>query len=481
VPTVIEPAISKTRYSGGRLGVGHWWSSSKRLWIYILKALLGPFTMSLVVIMFVFVLQFLMRFIDRIVGRGLGLWTIIELIALNLAWMVVLAVPMSVLVACVMAFGSLSASNEMTAMKASGVSFARMMFPVILFGIVIGYGDLVFNNDVLPDANHAAKDLMSDIQRKKPTFSIEPGQFSDDDAIPGYSILARKSLPSTSELEDLTIYNHSEPNKVTLMTAKRAKVSFTSDFRSIIMTMHDGEVHEYSSLEPATYRRGTFHEYVVHIPTNGFDFMRQGESERSDRELSAADLLKFVHARDTIRMRLTKSLTEHLISFAKDIASPNAPLPGLNALSGVPNDAKSQVRAQFQIKYSQIQNDIGLVNNAQQDMDSYMVEVHKKYAIPVACIVFVLIGAPLGALAKRSGIGVGVGMSIGFFVMYWIFLIGGEKLADRGKITPFMGMWGGNILLIVLGIYLTWRVASESPGLNLKALFRRPKKIQTST
>ena len=112
-----------------------------------------------------------------------------------------------------------------------------------------------------------------------------------------------------------------------------------------------------------------------------------------------------------------------------------------------------------------------MIDHNQDDIDNFMVEVHKKYAIPVACIVFVLIGAPLGALARRSGVGVGVGLSIGFFVLYWICLIGGEKLADRGKLSPFLGMWGGNIMLTLLGIYLTWRVAKGQQGMGFKSFF----------
>ena len=99
----------------------------------------------------------------------------------------------------------------------------------------------------------------------------------------------------------------------------------------------------------------------------------------------------------------------------------------------------------------------------QEDMDNYLVETHKKYAIPASCIIFALIGVPLGALAKRSGVGAGTGLSIGFFVLYWVFLIGGEKLADRAVITPFWGMWGGNLILLVTGIVLTWRAATEHP------------------
>ena len=120
-----------------------------------------------------------------------------------------------------------------------------------------------------------------------------------------------------------------------------------------------------------------------------------------------------------------------------------------------------KMRAFFSPQFLAFQNEISTLSDTEEDIDSYMVEVHKKYAIPASCIIFALIGVPLGALAKRSGVGAGTGLSIGFFVLYWIFLIGGEKLADRDVITPFWGMWGGNAILLIVGIFLTWRVTAE--------------------
>jgi lipopolysaccharide export system permease protein len=437
-----------------------WWKLSMGIWDYITREAMTPFIMALTVIMFVFLLQFLMRFIDRIVGKGLDLWTIFQLIAFNLAWMVVLAVPMAVLVAGVMAFGSLSSSNEMTAMKAAGVSLGRMMFPVVILSILIAIFDLQFNNIILPDANHRAKDLMSDIQRKKPALVVEPGQFTTDDEIPGYSVLARHTVPATNDLEDVTIYDHSQPSQSQVFTAMFAHLAFTPDFRNIILIMRDGEVHQQNAQQPKDYRRGHFGEYIVQVPTTGYDFMHQGESERSGRELSAADLLKYVRSRDAEKAKQVLLLKDHLKSYAIELTSSTAPAVQATNMT-------TSLRESFTPHLMTLDNDEGVIQQTQEDIDSYMVEVHKKYAIPSSCIIFALIGVPLGALAKRSGVGAGAGLSIGFFVLYWIFLIGGEKLADRAVITPFWGMWGGNLILLIIGIYLTWRVASEAPQMRV--------------
>jgi lipopolysaccharide export system permease protein len=453
-----------------------WWRTSIRLWGYILWAHIGPFALAFTVIMFVFLLQFLMRFIDKIVGKGLDVWTITKLITLNLAWMVVLAMPMAALVASLMAFGSLAGSNEMTAMKASGVSFMRMLFPALLLGLVLAYGDLVFNNDVLPDANHAAKDLMSDIQRKKPTFVVRAGQFSDDDALPGYSILARKTSDNSSDLEGVTIYDHSLGNETRVLTAKTANLTFTRDFRKLVLTLHNGELHQFFNNDPTDYRRGVFETYVVRIPASGFDFMRQGESERGDRELSAHDLMTYVIKRDSAARKEVVSFVSLLTRFASDITSTKkSSLPDSTVADSI---RKMMVINTFRGNLFQIPSEASQIVGTQLDAGSYLVEVHKKYALPAACFIFILLGAPLGALAKRGGIGVGVGFSIGFFILYWASLIGGEKLADRGLIAPWEGMWAANIVFGILGGFLTIRVLKETPGLGFGwagRLFKRKK------
>ncbi len=427
------------------------------MWDHIVREAVTPFIMALTVIMFVFLLQFLMRFIDRIVGKGLDLWTIIELIVFNLAWMVVLAVPMAMLVACVMAFGALASSNELTALKAAGVSLGRMLFPIMVLSIMVAVFDLQFNNIVLPDANHRAKDLMTDITRKKPSLQIDPGTFTTGDEIPGYSILARRTNPATSDLQDLTIYDHAQPNESRVITAKFGHLAFTRDFRNVILTLRDGEIHQQGAQQPGDYRRGRFGTYIVTVPTTGYDFMHQGESERSDRELSATALLKYLHTHDTLKSKEIAQLRQHMVEFANELTSLKAP-ENQQATATI-----SLMRSMFSPHLMTLQNDESSITQTQEDIDSYQVEVHKKYAIPASCIIFALIGVPLGALAKRSGVGAGTGLSIGFFVVYWIFLIGGEKLADRAVITPFWGMWGGNFILLGIGILLTWRVAVEAP------------------
>jgi lipopolysaccharide export system permease protein len=174
--------------------------------------------------------------------------------------------------------------------------------------------------------------------------------------------------------------------------------------------------------------------------------------------------MKKVRADDTMKAKEVRSLGQHIKSFAEAITSRSiAPVSVANAATPSAT-LRARMRTIFSSHQMNLQNDEGSIGQTQEDYDNYLVETHKKYAIPASCIIFALIGVPLGALAKRSGVGAGTGLSIGFFVLYWVFLIGGEKLADRAVITPFWGMWGGNLILLLTGIALTWRAASERPS-----------------
>lgn len=454
------------------------------LYRYILGRYIGPFLFAFFTLMFIFLLQFIMRFIDDLVGKGLGAWIIIELIALNLAWMVVLAVPMAVLVATLMAYGGLSATNEITAMRASGVSLYRMMTPIFISSIVLAVLLVEFNNEVLPEANHRAKTLMIDIRRKKPTLTLTPGLFSQD--ISGYSILVRKTFEESNDLEGVTIYDYSDPSKHVVITAERGTVRFTPDYAKLIMDLTNGEIHELPLNEVHSYRRLHYQKHRIIMKAEGFEFERSGAGtfSRGDRELSAQVMQAFVDSLDKENRMLAsntnKTIINHLDQYLKGtIPSPLPPASREQGIAIALNRARSYA--------GMLANDLARIQYNQDRIDEYLVEIHKKYSIPAACLVFVLIGAPLGLMARRGGFGMAATLSLGFFVLYWACLIGGEKLADRGIITPFWGMWFANVILGIAGIYLTLRIGKESLAIRWSALqrfvptaWRAPESSETS-
>jgi lipopolysaccharide export system permease protein len=433
------------------------------LYRYILRSHFAPFLFGLTVVIFLFVLQFVMRFIDQLVGKGLSTWVIVELITTNLAWMVVLAVPMGVLVATLMAFGGFSANHEITSMKAAGVSLYRMMAPVLLASIVITVLLFFFDNDVLPEANHRAKVLATDIRRKKPTLTLIPGLFSQE--ISGYSILVRKTFEHSNDLEGVTIYDYTNPNTSVLITAESGTLSFSPDYRYLVMNLRRGEIHELGEEGFKDYRRIRFERHRIGIKAEGFEFERSSESafSRGDRELSVQAMMAYV---DSLKAANAKSRRriESLSAQLSLIAS----APKREGTTTAERDSLSKAR----VLQGMIESERSLISYNEIHIDQYMVEVHKKYALPAACIVFVIVGAPLGMMARRGNFGLAASLSLGFFLFYWACLIGGEKLADRGLLTPFLGMWCANIFLTILGVYLTIRSARETRTFNWKALLK---------
>ncbi len=435
---------------------------------YILKSHIVPFVFSIITLMCIFLLQFLMKFADRLVGKGLDAWIIFKLIAFNLAWMVVLVVPMATLVATLMAFGNMSQNNEVTIMKSSGVSLYRMMLAPFLASIVVAYLLFLFNNDVLPDANHSAKILMEDISRQKPTLSLEPGVFSQE--VTNYAILVRAIDKKTNELKDVVIYNNSDPSKIDIVTAKKGKIYFSKDQNKLVMDLWNGEIHESSNTQPELYRKMIFKKHRIIMNADQFTFQQSAPGgPRGDRELSTQAMVAIVDSLNKIQNNALISLNRESNKFLlADSTNPFGNSMRLRTKNKKYNYA--QAIDKIETAKNVILSSYRMVEQNQDQINSYMVEIHKKYAIPFACIVFILIGAPLGVMVRKGGFGVAASISLFFFVIYWAFLIAGEKLADRNVITPFWGMWSANILLGIAGIFLTTKTVQETVRLNFNFL-----------
>ncbi len=446
--------------------------------LYILRNHVVPFIFSAVSLMCIFLLQFLMKFADRLVGKGLDTWIIIKLITFNLAWMVVLVIPMAVLVATLMAFGNMSQNNEITIMKSAGTSLYRLMLAPFLASIVIGYLLFVFNDDVLPDANHAAKLLMQDISRQKPTLTLDPGDFSQ--VVNNYAILAKDINKSNGMLKDVVIYNYSDPARLDIVTAQEGKIYFSKDQSKLIMDLWNGEIHESSYTQQDMYRKLIFKKHRIAMNADQFSFQQSAPGgQRGDRELGTKAMLIIADSLDKIRdasaLSINKESYKYLLADSLSpfgsVAQKKLDKPGLiyaRALEKI-QTAENIVLANYRTEESY-----------QDQVNSYMVEVHKKFALPVACIVFILIGAPLGVMVRKGGFGVAASISLFFFVIYWAFLIIGEKFADRNIITPFWGMWSANILLTIVGILLTTKTVQETVILNFNFLKKLiPKQWRT--
>jgi lipopolysaccharide export system permease protein len=397
------------------------------------------------------------------VGKGLSLWIIIQLIALNLAWMVTLAVPMAVLVSTLMAFGGLSAANEITIMKAGGISLKKLMIPVIICAIIITYLMVLFNNDVLPEANHQAKLLLQDISRTKPTFILEAGKFSDD--IGGARLLVKKTFENSNNLEGVFIYDYSNPDVRNVITAGKGDIGFTSDFKNVIMNLKNGEIHQLNLKDYVSgYRLIKFETHRITLDAAGFGFQRSSDNalSRGDRELSAQIMNGLV---DSMKVFQARSIDTYIETVRADVRSLFAinfkdtvyKQDTENGLRSNTYDSIYFILKSLNSKSELVKNQIQSNFSVQKQIDSYEVEIYKKYSIPFACLIFALIGAPLGYRVRRGGFGIAAGFSLLFFLIYWASLIGGEKLADRDLVSPFLGMWLVNIVLGIFGLYLMFK------------------------
>jgi lipopolysaccharide export system permease protein len=410
-----------------------------------------------------------MKFIDNLVGKGLSWWIIIQLITLNLAWMVTLAGPMASLIATLMAFGSLSSTNETTVMQATGISPVRLIFPVLVMSGILCYGLILFNNRVLPEANHRTRVLMTDIQKTRPTFVIEAGQFTDD--ISGYNMLVRKTYENSNKIEGVFIIDNSNPNSSNTLTAESGEINFSSDYTRIILDLYEGEIHQIGKKNANTdYRVIKFTKHTVQIPAEGFGFNKSDDNSmsRGDRELSADSMRKVVAKIDKDFYTDINSSTLQVQKLALDFRNIKFDTTNLDTTLKMQNEQLIQtLDNRYKGLKMKLTSQMQVYKANEKQKDAYLVEIYKKYSIPFACVVFVLIGAPLGIITRRGGFGVAAGMSLGFFLLYWVCLIGGEKLADRELLSPFLSMWLANMILGSAGIYLIFR-----NNINIKKFFK---------
>lgn len=436
-------------------------------------------------------MQFLIKTLDDLVGKGLDQLVIFQLVVLNIPWMLVLAVPMGVLFGSLMAFGSMSASHEVTVIKSSGGSLFRMMRPLIIISLILTAVMFWFNDVILPEANHKAKTLINDIKKKKPTFILEAGQFSDN--IDGYTILARNVDSLSGKMYDVTIYDKKSSRSTNIINADSGMISFSKQNSKMILDLFHGEIHQNEYLKLDNYKVIQFDDYKIFLDAIGFDFNRTDEEliSRGQREMSIKDMevvkRESIESAASARTSMKEKLNKHFDKiFIEEI--PNKP-----DLSKTEKNAKN-LKKEIEIKQEKIDRKTALqrleksLNLLRAQVNSYMareekfeqrarqyeVEIQKKYSIPVACFIFVFVGCPLGIITRGGNFGISAAISLGFYIVYWACLIGGEKLADRGILDPKFSMWLGNIIVGIVGILVTIKVSSEinlNPFTFIKSLF----------
>ena len=433
-------------------------------------------------ITFILFVNFLLRAIDRFLGKGLDLITILEYLFLNLAWILALSVPMAVLLATLMTFGRLSEDNEINAMRASGIGFLTIMRAPILFGIIITLVLIYFNNFILPEMNFKARLLSGDIYRKRPDMNIEPGIFLDN--LPDYSmIVGGKSKKGI--MTDVRIFSKGSKEAQTSIHANSGNLNTLED--AFLLTLYDGEIHELGQKDYTNYRRIIFDKHVINIPAKDLLLNRRDSTNRSDREMTVPMMLRKINSYEKRLNIVYKRLSGNFFRTIGDSILPSSIEQGKqfieNNLYKIRNNTtltKAQIiKKEKRIKNleRQINNEFNLIKSYKKSKNKYGVEIHKKFSIPFACVLFVLLGAPLGVMSKKGGFAVSTSLSFGFFLIYYILLIGGEEMADRNILSPSVGMWTPNLIILCIAFNLLIHTIREKGpiGIKIPTIFNNKK------
>ncbi len=440
----------------------------KKLQVYVLKEFFPPFLLSLGLFTFIMLLDKLLDLLDLIVSKGVPMRIVVEIFLLLLPSMIAVVVPMGVLAGILIAVGRLSGDLEITAMKASGASIYNIMFPLGMVALIIAGILVVFNNSILPEANHVARNLLLDIGTMRPTARIEPGMFVDE--IDNYRIFVQEKDDLTGKLIGVIIHTSAPGAPDRTITAMEGTMEPVGA-NHLRLTLEDGQMHEKDRING--YRYASFSSYIIDIARSE-ELVRHDRNSRGDREMSAEQMGIFVDSLGERKTLLVDSISTVANSFMASVHNGDNPV----ALG----DSTRRIRNSMTLLTGTSTDLILLneqVNNLQKNIGKYNVEIHKKYSIPFACIVFVLLGVPLGLSSKNSNTGLAVSMSLVFILVYYFFLIAGEQMADRGRVAAWAAMWSPNILLGALGVYLTYRSMREGhpiPLPDFKELIQRLKR-----
>jgi lipopolysaccharide export system permease protein len=470
---------------------------------YLVRQLVAPLLFALGALTGMLLVNQVAKRFGDLVGKGLPASIIAEVLLLSLPFIVALTLPMAILVAVLYAFSHLAADNEVTAMRANGVSVAELLRPVLLVGTALALVNFVFIDQVLPRSNARLRNLTADIARKKPTLQLREQAVNDLPPTP-YVLRAGVIEQYTGRLRDVTIYDMSLPTARRIIYADSGRMAFEEGETTLQVVLHDGEVHEYRAEEPGVVRVTGFEINTIRARDVSNAFELTGSAfERGDREMSACEMIDraaLARAWAARSQRLQALYTRRdLRSVLRLAPEPEAVLPNpvqarhcgpwrqVERFLGrwiFPSVAEAQSRAPAPapppaqgpsvagagegmapvtlVGITTVSSERERARSEIRSASSFEVETHKKFTISVACLNFVLIGIALALRFPRGGIGLVIGGSLVIFAFFYICLTAGEGLADRNIVTPAVAMWFPNVLLAVAGLGGLLIVSRES-------------------
>ena len=447
---------------------------------YVIRTHVAPFLFAFTVITGLLFLNAIAQRLEDLTGKGLGTRTIMDFLVLSLPHTVALTLPMATLVAVLYAFSELTTHNEWTAMKAGGVRPQRILLPLLGIGLILAEVMFIFNDRVLPEANHRLKELLVDLGRKSPTFELREqvvNQIESQDGLNPVFLTATHIDNVRNELQNVVIYDAEQSGAHRTTYADSGSMAFNQARTDLFLTLHDGMVLETDPDHPGGFRQLYFTKQIVPLRGVGNELDRRAaEGDRGDREMTTAMLqdeidqrkIDLEDARKEAREQAKKAVLialKHLDTASGDetpssgLAAPMAPSMGMAPppQPGTLPDDPAVDQASMEARAA-----IARMDALERRIEQFDVEIYKKYALSFACVVFVLIGAPLAVRYPRGGLGLVIAASSGIFAVSWVGLIGGEGLADRGYAPPVIAMWAPNMIFTILGIWMALRMGRES-------------------
>ncbi len=477
----------------------------KRLYLFILQSFLPLFAMTFFIVLFIVLMQFLWKNIDDLVGKGLEMSVLAELFFYAALTLVPLALPLAILLASLMTFGNLGEKFELTAMKASGVSLLKAMSPLIVFISGIAVVAFFFQNDVLPHAQVKMYTLLFSARQKSPELEIPEGVFYDN--IPGYNLFVREKNRETGMLHEVMIYDVSRGgDNSTILLADSGRLAMTPDMRYLYLHLFQGQqfenLREQKSMDKnVPFRREEFAEKEVLIPFDA-NFNRLDESGMR-RQYVGKNMKELNHSIDSIGARLDSTGTIYSAEL-KRMAFPNLtagrmwhseeekkqeeakdtavvkPIDIDTLITSLPTNVRenifNQASSLAQQQVSELQFKSLTVHDDKRIMRRHEIELLKKFTLSVACLVFFFIGAPLGAIIRKGGLGTPLVISVLLFLFYYIIDNTGYKMARDGRWVVWCGIWLSTFILAPLGIYVTYKAMNDSSVFDAdryKALFSK--------
>ena len=466
----------------------------------VLKAYLGPMLMTFFIVIFVLMMNFVWRYIDELVGKGLDAMVIIELICYATVNMITMGLPLAMLLAAIMTMGNLGENYELLAMKSAGMSLPQIMKPLIIVVGLISVGGFFIINDLVPYANRKMFSIIYDIRQQKQTIEFQDGLFFN--GIENMSIRVEKQDQKTGLLRGVLIYDNRNTNgNMTTTIADSGYIRLSDDKKFLMVSLFNGETYEQTRnskwYTQSTLRHHVFERQDGTIPMEGFDFQRSDESAFGGSS-QTRDLKELQHAIDSLDLMVndaTASSYDPLLKqqiFHKDntilaVESDSLYIDrsdryksfSIDSIPGLPtrtkNDIWKSARNAAKSSRNMFAFDESTAKEALNQLYRSKNEWHRKLAFPVSIMIFFLIGAPLGAIIRKGGLGMPIVISVGFFVIYYIISISGEKWAREGDWSSLMGMWISSIILTPIAIYLTYKATNDSSLLDTDWYYGRFK------